>query len=176
MPPPIGSTRAGAPTKLRALKGSLNESRENQRRRGGKEPRRVPGVPNAPPYLSQLESDAWTRFADVLGEQGMKVVSREEFAAFEALVVSYAKFQRLSAAMRDVKDREIVCVKTIFNKQGMEVGEELKIHPAFAAVQAAEAALMNWLGRFGLTPGDAGRVAEAGTAGGGGDESPMTEF
>lgn len=159
------------------MKGSKNDTGDKYRRRGGKEPRRVPGVPNAPPYLSALEQAAWTRFAKILGEQGMKVASQEEFAAYEALVVAYVKFQRLAQALRDLPDNEIIGTKTIYNKQGDVVGEEKRIHPLFAALNGVEATLANWLGKFGLTPGDAGRVAEAGTIGdGAANDTPMAEF
>lgn len=176
MAPPRGSTKTGSPQHLKLLKGSENPTQANQRRRGGKEPRRVPGVPNAPPYLSELERDAWDRFGETLGEAGMKIVSREEFAAFEALVLAYARHQRVTQVFRDLDDSDIICEKTLYNKDGRVTGTQLTAHPILAAIAQADATLANWLGRFGLTPGDAGRVAEAGSGDDDAKKNPMSEF
>jgi phage terminase small subunit len=164
MPRPRGSSAPTTPEALRV--GGVNKTRENRKaEKRGKPMKRVPGIPPAPPYLSASEKEAWDRFAEVLGPEGRKVASRQEFAAYEALVLAYSAVIDLHAVRRGLDDP--MCEEPKVNKQGEVVGYVVKVHPVYAAINAADARLQSWLGRYGLTPGDAGRVGEAGTEGAG---------
>ncbi len=177
--PSKGQTIKGKPDALKV--GGVNGTRERRKNEArGRTVKRVPGIPDPPPYLDKRERDAWLRFGEVLGEQGRRVMTKHEFAAFEALVCSYAKFQQLSVARREVQDDDVIGEKDVYNKQGDHVGTELRVHPIYAAMNAAETVLMQNLGRFGLTPADFQRAGEAGTEGpgepGAVGQDPYAEF
>lgn len=150
MPTPIGSTKARVPTPLKLLKGSLNPSRENKRA-----PKVRARVPPAPEHLDVEERTAWQRFARILSP--LKVCASEDFAALESLVTTWVQAQRLRAQLRrdaEGGDKDLTYETT--NAMG---GEMQRIKAAVTALNEVDRRLKDWLGRFGLTPADRGRVS-----------------
>lgn len=172
MPMPIGGTRKMKPTQLKVATGS---DLKHPERMNKAEPKNVTrGIPPAPPYLSEGEKDAWRKFGAVL-DGAFHVLTKEDFAAFESLCCSYDEVRRLRDSLR--KAEEVLCEEPKFNKAGDPVGVILKARPEWALLNQADSRLMQWLGRFGLTPGDRGRVTDldVGVAGGG-KANPDREF
>jgi hypothetical protein len=94
MPVPPGSTKARKPTHLKILKGSFRPGRDN-----ALEPKLPPETPIAPEALAEDEKATWQRFADVIGP--MRVATKQDFAAFQALVLCQTKIDRLEKRLRD---------------------------------------------------------------------------
>lgn len=162
MPVPIGSTKARKPTKLKLLSGTAQSSRLNKR-----EPNvSPPTIPDPPPYLLAEEAEAWRRFGSVIDP--MRIVTREDFASFELLVVTYAEMVRLRNSLRQ-NGYEMVyeCAKS----EGG--GTMLRARPEMALLSDVDRRLVNLLGRFGLTPADRSRVSMADSHGA---QDPEDEF
>lgn len=167
---PKGGSRTMKPTVVKFQNGTINTTRQNKL-----EPKNThPGIPNAPPYLTPAEQESWERFADAL-YTSMKVLTKEDFASFEALVCIYEETKRLRQALRD--DPSITVSEPKFNKQGEVVGEVVKARPEWSLLNSADQRLRQWLGCFGLTPGDRGRVQTwEGQEGASGKKAPEDEF
>lgn len=152
---PKGGTKAKTPTNLMVMAGADKKHPERLNKR---EPKRITrGIPPPPPYLLPDEQESWLRFAQVL-DSSMGVMTKEDFAAFEALVCTWEEVKRLRQALRD--DPRITVSEPKCNKAGEVVGEVVKARPEWSLLNTADSRLMQWLGRFGLTPGDRGRVQD----------------
>ena len=158
---PKGGTRTLKPTTLKTLAGTLNVHRHNPN-----EPTTHPGIPDAPPYLLPTEQESWERFANIL-HASMHVLTKEDFASFESMVCTYDEVRRLRHSLR--ASGTVICEEPKFNKAGEVVGSIIKQRPELAAINAADTRLAQWLGRFGLTPGDRARVVDLGS---GEEQSP----
>lgn len=174
MAPPRGSTKAGRPRNLKVIQGTLNETREREREaERGAQPARTPGVPTCPPYMKKkYEPESWAAFAEVLGERGQKVLTRDDFAAFESLVTIWALRQRVMDEIRELDS--VVCEQEKETKSGGAYIER-KLDPAVQALNQIDARFSNWCGKFGLSPGDHLRVGAVGPVGTGAP-NPDDEF
>lgn len=137
--------RPPVPTQLKVLRGTINTTRQNW-----SEPALESRIPVAPGYLSELELEAWEKFAAILGP--MRVVAAEDAVAFEMLAVTYAQHQRLAAALREA-------TLLIYSpKTGDKAARMLRARPEMGMLADVDRRLLALLGRFGLTPADRQRV------------------
>jgi P27 family predicted phage terminase small subunit len=143
---PKGSTKARVPTTLKEQKGSYNTTLANHR-----EPRSKPMVPEAPKHLSKKERECWDKFSKVLDP--MRVTTAEDFAALELLVVSFSQWSQLQEELRGDDD--------LTYETHNKYGTMRRMKPEFQAASDLEHRMLNYLGRFGLTPADRGRVNQA---------------
>jgi hypothetical protein len=146
MPVPPGSTKARKPTHLKILKGSFRPGRSN-----ALEPKLPPETPIAPEALAADEKAVWAQFVDVIGP--MRVATKQDFAAFQALVLCQTKIDRLEGRLRLDPDK-----KETYESVGKN-GSMWRVKPEFTLLSELYRQLQGWLGRFGLTPGDRSRVS-----------------
>lgn len=166
MPVPPGSTKASVPPALKLLRGTANKSREAKKN----PPKTVPKVPPPPEHLDEEERAAWAKFAAILDP--LRVCSAEDAAALESLVTAWVQAQRLRAELRDDAEGGD---KTLTYETTNQAGAAMqRIKAALTALNEVDRRVKDWLGRFGLTPADRGRVRAAGD---GKDSSdPEAEF
>jgi len=153
MPVPPGSTKARVPTALKLLRGTLNKSREAKQSRSP--PAVTLGIPDAPDHLDEEESAAWERFARILSP--LRVCAQEDFAALESLVTAWVQVQRLRAELR--ADAAAGDKKLTYESVNDKGATMQRVKPAVTALNEVDRRLKDWLGRFGLTPADRGRVS-----------------
>lgn len=150
MPVQKGTTKARKPTALKLLHGSLNKSREN-----AAEPEPEVGPPAAPEYFTAAERAAWERFSAELLD--LRVLTKVDWAALEALSCVYAKWQQAQQALRDqAKAGDDSLTYETVGEGGVTMQ---RVKPEMQILKELGQQLKDWLGRFGLTPADRGRVS-----------------
>lgn len=155
--------RPFVPTALKAVNGTLNQTRQNWN-----EPKVQPEIPEPPGHLSELEKECWALFAKLLAPLG--VVGATDVVAFELLAVTYAHHRRLAQAMRDAS----TFVYSPTKGSGKSERIMLRARPEMGMLREADRQLLALLSRFGLTPADRQRVvSETGVCE---EDDPEDEF
>lgn len=152
MPVPPGTTKARKPTLLKMVGGTFKKDEANPN-----EPDAEQGAPDMPEYLDERQQAAWKYFVGVLAELG--VLFRADAVALEALSCTYAQVQQLYDALREqaaAGDDSLTYETT--SEKGPTVQ---RAKPEVQLLKELNAQLQGWLGRFGLTPADRGRVSAA---------------
>ena len=127
-------------------------------------------VPPPPAHLDDDEKKAWKALGKLVTARGL--YSAADYWAFEALVLAQVRTDRAAAQLRaDAKAGDAAETYTTTNQAGGTMQRE---KAASKAYRENAKALAGWLGRFGMTPADRGRV-EAGAVDDG-KESPEDEF
>jgi P27 family predicted phage terminase small subunit len=150
MPVHKGSTKARVPSKLKLLRGTFNGSRSNP-----DEPETEAEIPTPPEYLTALQRSVWMDVSEVL--QDYRVTSPIDAMAFETLVCTWADCRKLR---QDIRDQAAAGDDSLTYESLGEGGAEMRrVKPEMQLLKEREASLRDWLGRFGLTPADRGRVS-----------------
>ncbi len=156
---------APKPTKLKAAAGNPGKRPLNRR-----EPNPPVRVPRMPTWLSKRAKQEWRRIAPELEALGL--VTAIDLAALASYCQAVAE---LTIATETIDKEGRVCVWPIFDKEGNQIGERLKAHPAVQQQRDAMQRVKQFAAEFGLSPSARSRVVggehgEAGTAGGDGRE------
>lgn len=150
--------RPRIPTALKDLRGTLQPCRTN-----GAEPRPAIGIPDPPPGLSDAALAIWPAVAEALA--GMRVVAVSDAIALAGLCETLGDLAAARAALaRPVRVGRRVVAKagartyTTVSRSGTPI---IRNRPEVAQIADADRRLLVWLSRFGLSPADRSRVAEA---------------
>jgi P27 family predicted phage terminase small subunit len=150
--------RPRKPDHLKIVAGTDQKCRMNPNA-----PKPKPGVPDAPPYLSDKARAAWDYIAPIVRDMG--VLTEADGPALANLCETLAE---LREARQALAERQALTYAT-------ETESGSKIHrsyPENALVSDLDKRVKSWFAAFGLTPADRSRVA----AGKKEDENPFAEF
>lgn len=139
------------PTKLKKAAGNPGKRPLNDRE---PEPKTI--APRMPAWLPTRAKAEWKRIVPELEQLGLIAVI--DLAALAAYCVAFAE---LEDATRTLEKDGRLCVWPIFDKQGNQVGERLKAHPAVQLQRDAARLVKQFISEFGLTPASRSRVQGA---------------
>lgn len=150
MPPvPPGTTKARTPSALKPPDGGTGGPAANPN-----EPQAEPGEPDPPDYLSERQRKAWDYFAVTLRDLG--VLYRSDGAALEALACTWAQFIQLHDALREqAANGEDSLTYIAITEKGSDMR---RAKPEVQLIKEVAVQVRDWLGKFGLSPADRGRV------------------
>ena len=152
------------PTKMKEAAGNPGKRRLNDR-----EPKPEVGAPRMPAWLPARAKAEWKRIVPELERLGLLTVI--DLAALASYCVAYSEVE---AATRTLEKEGRICVWSIFDKQGVKVGERLKAHPAVQMQRDAARLVKQFISEFGLTPASRSRVQ--GATGGEEGDSRASKF
>lgn len=144
------------PTETKRLRGTLRHDLRNSR-----EPVPPPAMPRPPDHLAGFARTVWMRYAPMLHKMG--VLSLADALALEHLCETEAECRDLRAVLakegRTIRPPLQNTAGTLqTDPDGYPVLGAAKMHPAVAALDAADRRMKGWLSLFGLTPADRSRV------------------
>lgn len=148
MPAPIGAKLRRVPTAVKHLKGTYNTSYANH-----DEPKLDFAIPAPPSHLNKHQTWAWHQMTKALSP--MRVTTLEDCGALEMLAVAYSNYVLACDVIREYQKKGD---KDFTYETRNTYGIMRRIKPAFTAMNEAGTALINLMGRFGLTPADRPRV------------------
>lgn len=122
------------------------------------EPRPDVAVPRMPTWLPARAKAEWKRIVPELERLGL--ISLIDLAALASYCVAYSEVEE---ATRTLEKEGRICVWSIFDKQGVKVGERLKAHPAVQMQRDAARLVKQFISEFGLTPASRSRVQGVGS-------------
>lgn len=136
--------RPKKPTVLKLLKGTARKDRLNKN-----EPKLPTGAPEMPEGLSPYAAKLWPELTRHLLAMG--VLTKADGLALQALCETWGD---LMAARLLLREQGSIYTTTTPDGNTMR-----RPHPAVAIVADADRRLSVWLGRFGLTPSERGKVS-----------------
>lgn len=108
-------------------------------------------IPDPPEHLTKDEIGCWHEFAQVVAPS--RVSTKEDFAAFEAMVTTFAEWRR---ARQEIRDLDGAFSYETTSRDGSTMH---RAYPIYGQAADAERRLVASLARFGLTPSDRARIA-----------------
>jgi len=136
--------RRPLPTAAKVLKGTFRKDRANPQ-----EPKPPTGRMCEPDWLKGQALWAWRQLSQMLGEQGMKVLTRADRHALMLLCDAYREYREARALVE--KEGQVVTVFT-------QTGTRPMAHPAVAISSDAWRRVRLMLVEFGLTPSARSKV------------------
>lgn len=146
--------RTPKPTALKLLHGDDKKDPGRINRREPKPPR----APNDPPaWLSVAAREVWDQYAPGLVLTGVLTVADiETFASWCDAVI------RRRVAAGHITDEGAVIEVPVLDKSGEFVGTRLVKSPWTLALKEADAQVLHWGARFGMTPADRSKIVVGG--------------
>lgn len=151
------------PTKLKIAAGNPGKRPLNKH-----EPQPLSRAPRMPTWLSKRAKAEWRRIVPELSQLGL--LTRIDLAALTAYCQSYSELEE-STRVLDTEGR--VCRWPILDKQGVQIGEKLKSHPAVQQQRDAARLVKQFISEFGLTPASRTRVHGGATEEKGSDRAKL---
>lgn len=155
----------GRPAKPTALKLLHGDNKKNPQRVNRSEPAHLPATGDAPGWLTPAALDVWLEYAP--GLVRTRVMSAADVEAFAAWCDACA---RRREAVVHLGAEGAVVEQPVLDRNGHLVGTKLAKSPWTIVLREADAQMVHWGSRFGMTPSDRAKISV-----GGGERGAQTD-
>lgn len=149
--------RPKKPTHLKVVSGTYRPHREQD-----DEPQLAAEYPLPPEHLNDGAKSAWHQAASIA--YGMGVLTGADTAALEALAGALGDLRSARASLERplmVGDMQVAAGGERYYWTDGKGGPMRRARPELSDISDADRRIASWVGRFGMTPADRGRVSAA---------------